>query len=172
MTNSSILSVALAMTASPKGVTKLTCINVKSAKAKTSVISYIKPQSHRAYDQVTTYLRPKMLESWANRRKNVRLVAEVVGDRQGKISCSKVVVMFKTPKAPVTPGLRPGYDLPATEKCWNRGQIVEGTYDWSHRSWVIARAKSVVASSMVMQKLLTCDSKSFGATIDRTIGRR
>ena len=32
-------------------------------------------------------------------------------------------------KAPVTPGLRPGYHLPATEKCWNRGQIVERTYD-------------------------------------------
>ena len=37
-----------------------------------------------------------MLQSWANRRKDVRLVAEVVGDRQGKISRSKVVVMFKT----------------------------------------------------------------------------
>ena len=38
-----------------------------------------------------------MLESWANRRKNVRLVgdvillvAEVVGDRKGNISRSKV----------------------------------------------------------------------------------
>ena len=56
------------------------------------------------------------------------MIAEVVVDRQGKISRNKVVVMFKTPKAPVTPGLRPGYDLPATEKCWNRGQIVERTY--------------------------------------------
>ena len=37
-------------------------------------------------------------------------------------------------QAPVTPGLRPGYDLPATEKCWNRGQIVEGTYDLPQRS--------------------------------------
>ena len=93
-----------------------------------------------------------MLESCANRRKNVRLVAEVVCDRQGKISRSKVdgqLVMFKTSKAPVTPGLRPGYDLPATETCWNRGQIVERTYDWSQRSWVIAKAKSVAARSMV-----------------------
>ena len=39
--------------------------------------------------------------------------------------------MFKTSKAPVTPGLRPGYDLPATVKCDNRGQVVERTYDWS-----------------------------------------
>ena len=55
-------------------------------------------------------------------------------------------------KAPVTPGLRPGYDLPATEKCWNRWQIVDRTYDWSQRLWVIARAKSVAARSMVMFK--------------------
>ena len=52
----------------------------------------------------------------------------------------------------VTPGLRPGYDIPATGICWNRGQIVEMTYDWSQRSWVIARAKSVAARSYVMFK--------------------
>ena len=111
---------------------------------------------HKMHNQLTTRLRPtcdrKMLESCANHRKNVRLVAEVVCDRQGKISRSKVdgqLVMFKTSKAPVTPGLRPGYDLPATETCWNRGQIVERTYDWSQRSWVIAKAKSVAARSMV-----------------------
>ena len=75
-----------------------------------------------------------MLESWANRRKDVRLVAEVVGGRQGKISRRMVVVMFQTPKATVTPVLRPGYDLPATEKCWNRGQIVERTYDLCDQS--------------------------------------
>ena len=63
-----------------------------------------------------------MLESWANRRKNVRLVAEGVGGSRGKISRSKVVGMFKTSKDTVTPGFRPGYDLSAIEKCWNRGQ--------------------------------------------------
>ena len=31
-----------------------------------------------------------MWEAWASRRKNVQLVAEVVGDRQGKMSCNKV----------------------------------------------------------------------------------
>ena len=46
-------------------------------------------------------------------------------------------------KAPVTPGLRPGYDLATTECFRNRGQIVERTHDWSRRSWTIARAKSV-----------------------------
>ena len=47
---------------------------------------------------VTLGLRPcydlhateKLLESGASRRKNVRLVAEVVGARQGKISRNKV----------------------------------------------------------------------------------
>ena len=67
---------------------------------------------------------------------------------------SGLTCMGTLSKAPITPGLRRGYDLPATEKCWNRGQIVERTYDWSRRShdwsqrsWVIARAKSVVARS-------------------------
>ena len=117
-------------------------------------LDILKPQSHQAYDQVTTYLRPKsgpiiertydwshrsydlsqkswviargksvaarswscskpshtglttrlrhtcdrkMLQSWANRRENVRLVAdvvrlvaEVVGDLKGQISRNKV----------------------------------------------------------------------------------
>ena len=61
--------------------------------------------THKA--PVTLGLRPGYdlpgTEIWANRRKNVRLVAEVVrlvaevvGDRKGQISRSKVVVMFKT----------------------------------------------------------------------------
>ena len=119
---------------------------------------------------VTPGLRPgydlPATEKWAYRRKNVRLVAEVVrlvaevvGDRKGQISRSYV-------QNPVTPGLRPGYDLPAIEKCWNDGPIVERTYDWwqrshgwwkrSHdwwqRSWEIARGKSVATRSMVMFK--------------------
>ena len=60
---------------------------------------------------------------------------------------------------PVTPGLRPGYDLPAIEKCCNRGQIEDRMYDWSQksyvwsqRSWEIARGKSVATRSMVMFK--------------------
>ena len=64
--------------------------------------------------------------------------------------------MFKNP---VTPGLRPGFDLPAIEKCFNRGQIEERTYDWSQRSydwsqrsWAITRGKSVATRSMVMFK--------------------
>ena len=54
--------------------------------------------------------------------------------------------------------IRPGYDLPAIEKCCNRGKIEERTYDWSqrsydwsHRSWVIARGKSVATRSMVLK---------------------
>ena len=56
--------------------------------------------------------------------------------------------MFKTSKVPVTPGLRPGYDLTASVKCENRGQVVERTYDWSQRSWVTVREKCVVTRSM------------------------
>ena len=57
--------------------------------------------SKPSHTGLTTRLRPtcdrKMLEWWANRRKNVRLVAaivrlvaEVVGDRKGQISRNKV----------------------------------------------------------------------------------
>ena len=108
----------------------------------------LKPQSHRPYDQVTTYLRAKMLESWANRRKDVR---QVVGDRQGKISRSKVAVMLK----PSHTRLTTRYDVAATKTIRNHRQIAERTYDWSQRSWVIARGKSVATRSMVMFK--TCN---------------
>ena len=50
-----------------------------------AVGGFVKRQSHRAYDHVTTMLRPScdlnMLESWANSRLIARLVAEVLGDR-------------------------------------------------------------------------------------------
>ena len=50
--------------------------------------------SKPSHTGLTTRLRPtcdrKMLQSWANRRKNVRLVAEVVGVRKGQISRNKV----------------------------------------------------------------------------------
>ena len=120
---------------------------------------------------LTTRLRPtcdrKMLESWASR------------NHQSKTSRSKDVVMYKTPKAPVTPHLRPICDR---KKCWNRGQIVERMYDWSQRSLVIARVKLIVARSMVMFKtsnlqfqIVWCHGWSYDrskvATIDRTIGR-
>ena len=114
-----------------------------------------------SHTRLTTRLRPtcdrKMLQSCAYRRKNirlvaevVRLVAEVVGDRKGQISRSKVVVMFKTQS-------HRAYDqvttnLPAIEKCLNRGPTVERTYDWSQRSWAIARGKSAAIRSMVMFK--------------------
>ena len=93
-------------------------INIMTPRHMGAVAEGVKPQSHRAYDQVTT------LQSWSNRRKNVRLVAEVVCDRQGKISRCKFVVMFKTPKSQshraydqVTTYLRQNF-------FWNRGQFV------------------------------------------------
>ena len=70
----------------------------KGQISRSKVVVMLKTQSHRAYDQVTTYTCDrKMLESWVNRRTNVRLVAEVVrlvaevvGDRNGQISRNKV----------------------------------------------------------------------------------
>ena len=72
-------------------------------------------------------------------------------------------ITFINPKAPVTPGLRPGYERPSgerTKKCINRRQILERALDWSLGSLVIAKAKSVAESLMVMLKLLSCNSKS------------
>ena len=64
------------------------------------------PNAKMSEAPVTLGLRPgydlPATEKWANRRKNVRLVAdvvrlvaEIVGDRKVQISRSKVVVMFK-----------------------------------------------------------------------------
>ena len=61
---------------------------------------------------LTTRLRPscdrKMLETWANRRKNARLLAEVLSDRQGKISRKRSMVIFKTsiPRFQIVSGRR------------------------------------------------------------------
>ena len=63
--------------------------------------------SKPSHTGLTTRLRPTcnqtMLQSWANRRKNVRLVAEVVrlvaevvGDRKGQPVSTRSMVMFKT----------------------------------------------------------------------------
>ena len=83
------------------GVINNSCIFIYIATISLPVmhcfaISLLKPQTHQAYVQVTTY-------KWTNRRNNVRLVAEVVrlvaevvGDRKGQISRSKVVVRFNT----------------------------------------------------------------------------
>ena len=61
---------------------------------------------------LTTRLRPScnrnMLETWPNRRKNARLVAEALSDRQGKISRKRSMVMFKTsiPRFQIVSGCR------------------------------------------------------------------
>ena len=134
--------------------------------------------------------------------------------------------MFKTSKAPVTSGLRPGYDLPATVKCENRGQVVETTYGGSHtpgKSWpgdrqgkmscnkvdgqvknllpaipnrkrsqigltwsyhkscmvtptVVVDDRGSEVARLIVRSIARCYDwsydRSFGATIDRTIGRR
>ena len=86
--------------------------------------------------------------------------------QQGRTSCSK----------PVTPGLRPGYDVAATNTIWNRRQIVERTYDWSHRSWVIATRSMVMFKTGNLRFQIgwyheRSYDRSYIAKIDRTIGR-
>ena len=80
----------------------------------------------------------------------------------------------------VTPGLRPGYDLPAPKN----GSIVERAYDWSQRSydwsqrwWVVARGKSFAARSWSCSKPShtglttrlrpTCDGKMLQSSANR-----
>ena len=74
--------------------------------------------SKPSHTGLTTRLRPtcdrKKLESWANRRKNVRLaaevvrlVAEVVGDRNGKSVAARSMVMFKTGRGTLRPVVPP-----------------------------------------------------------------
>ena len=73
----------------------------KVVRLVAKVVGDRKGQIKPSHTGLSTRLRPtcdrKMLQSWANRRKNerlvadvVRLVAEVVGDRKGQISRSKV----------------------------------------------------------------------------------
>ena len=94
---------------------------------------YLFSTSNVTKDPVTQGLRPgydlPATEKWANRRKNVRLiaevvrlVAEVVGDRKGQISRSKVVVMFKTQS-------HRAYDQVTTYLRSKNVAIVERTYD-------------------------------------------
>ena len=118
-----------------------------------------------AYDQVTTYMRPKMLQSWANSINNVGLVAKRSYDwlqrswviARGKSVETRSMVMFKTLSHrayhQVTTYLR------SKKVAIVGGQIVERTndwsqrsYDWLQRSWVIARGKSIATRSMVMFK--------------------
>ena len=51
--------------------------------------------------------------------------------------------------------LRRSCDQKKLQSSTNRRQIVERTYDWSHKSWVIAWGKSVATKLMVMFK--TCN---------------
>ena len=93
----------------------------------------------------------------ANRR-NARLLITDLRSQHGKkkmtgVNNKTVRRVLAIHKTPVTPGLRPGYDLYATtEKSCSRWHVVERTYDCSQRSWVIARAKSVATRSWPCSK--------------------
>ena len=139
----------------------------------------LKPQSHQAYDQVTTYLRPKngaLVEGtydWSQRSYDWSQRSWVIA--RGKSVAVRSWSCSKPSHTGLTTRLRPTCD----RKYCHRGQIEERTYDWSHRvydwsqrSWVIARGKSVATRSMVMFKtwnqLFQIVS---GRTISRATGR-
>ena len=70
----------------------------------------------------------------------------------------------------LAPGLRPCYDLPATEKWANRRKnvrlVAEVVRLVSQRSWVIARGKSVATRSMVMFKTGRANLRPVAPPID------
>ena len=105
------------------------------------------------YNQPSPTDRSRYAIAAGDRSKHCRSVAPWPNRNQSydpEIARSGVTVAL----SPSHTGLTAGYDLPAAEKCWNRGQIVERTYYWSQRSWMIARAKSVAARSWSCSKLL------------------
>ena len=128
--------------------------SAKSVAARSwSCSTLLKPQSHRDYGQVTTYLRPKKCRNrgqiverthdWSRRS---WMIASAKSVAARSWSCSKLLKpQSHRDYGQVTTYLRP-------KKMWNRGQVVERTYDWSQRSWVITRAKAVVRRSMFMSK--------------------
>ena len=112
------------------------------------------------------------LESWANRRKDVRLVADVVGDRQVKISRSKVVRHAKNQS-------HRAYDQ-VTMKLRTKQFTIVDPSQTDRRKDVrlvaevvgISRVKSVATRSMVMFK--TCNLRFQivgGRTISLATGR-
>jgi hypothetical protein len=56
--------------------------------------------------------------------------------------------IHKSSKAPVTPSLRPVYNLYTTDSFSNL-KIVERAQDWSSKSWVIASPKLIAAKSFI-----------------------
>ena len=65
-----------------------------------------------------------MLESWASRRKDVRLIAEGVGDRQAKSVAARSYVMFKPSLTGLTTRLRRSCDQNNLESLTNRRKVI------------------------------------------------
>ena len=112
----------------------------------------LKPQSHQAYDQITTFLRPKngsIVErayDWSQRSYDWSQRSWVIA--RGKSVAARSWSCSKPSHTGLTTRLRPTCD----RKCCNRGQIEEITYDWPQRSLLNAGGKSVATRSMVMLK--------------------
>ena len=118
-----------------------------------------KPQSHQAYDQVTTDLRSKngpIVErtyDWSHRSYDWSQRSWVIA--RGKAVAARSCSCSKPSHTGLTTRLRPTCDRKMLQSWANRRR----TYDWPHRSydlsqrsWVIARGKSVATRSMAMFK--------------------
>ena len=87
--------------------------------------------------------------------------------------------MFKTSKTPVTPGLRPGYDLPATEKCEigrTMLQLIVRLVVWCH-DWSVVGRNYRSHDATIERAIDRCIPRLIydwpsGTTIDRTFGDR
>ena len=129
----------------------------KEQISRGKVVVMFKTQSHRAYDR-------KMLQSRANRRKNVRLaaevvrlVAEVVGDRKGQISRNKVDGHVQNLK-PAIPNRKRSHDQSCdwschlTTSCRTQRLIVRsivGGHDWSYDRSFMATTSRTIAFDMM-----------------------
>jgi len=97
---------------------------------------------------VCVFMFTVIYETWTLTKSNIALLHH--WHRNDRDWCCSPTTMQL--KARVTPDLIPCYDLARTKTYWNRWQVVDRSHDWSQRSWLITRPKSVVARSMIMFK--------------------
>ena len=92
---------------------------------------------------------------------------------RAKSVAGRSYVMLKPGHTGLTIRLRRSCEQNNFQPFTNRRQLVERTYDWSQRWWVIARDKSVATKSMVLFK--TCNllfQIVSGRTISRVKGKK
>ena len=128
---------------------------------------------------LTTMLRPtcdrKMLQSWVYRRKNIRLVTQVVRDRKGQISRNKVDGHVQNLK-PAIPNRKRSHDLSCNwschlTTCGTTNRSLTDTIKCGDVSGVQWHNPTIDRTIDRRMSRLICD-RSQNPTIDRTIDRR